>query len=185
MKNLRSKNEAGRKKAAHDILNQRKEIISALIKAAEEEYAKEGDVWEGKRGPKSAVNEMLGQLRATEAIPVLLKDITPRPGQAGKIMEMGSSLASWALVRIGTPAAKSILSELTNNLDEGRREIYCKVLIGVCTSISPNPQLYGIKLAKEAVRLKIDSETDAKKKANLEKALKYIDHHIKIRTSGK
>jgi biopolymer transport protein ExbD len=195
LKNLRSKEKAEREKAAKAILEQHKQRIKALIDIVKEEYEKEKVWYNGPGGtPKNIAIDVLGKLRATEAIPILLKTIVPKPGQEAIYEEEGNSSASSALSKIGVPAARAIMRELVKDLEKKepqhgkeRREAYCGVLMEVCGGCIPPEagQVRRYKFAREAVRLRIDYEKDAKKKANLEKALKYIDHHIEIRSPRK
>jgi hypothetical protein len=111
---------------------------------------------------------MLGQLRAVEAVTVLLENIDLKASKVdpkGGIGRWGMYPAQEALSKIGQPAVNMILDKLPTERDELRRKLMCYVISDV----------EGKDFGKILVKLRIDQEQDPIRKGHLELALKILE----------
>lgn len=152
-----------RNAAAERILSNRQAVIKALIAIAEEETTK-AKSWTQGPSVLTTVLVLLGELRAEEAVPVLIANLSPHPGQEAKIDESGYSPAVEALIRIGIPAAKQILVELRKELDPQRLQACCMVL----------ERIYTAPVASVVVTHEADGEKRTVESARLRKVLEVI-----------
>jgi len=119
------------------VLSDRKELIAALTRIADEPVT-DGEYWAvGHR--RHAAMELLGKLRAVEAVPTLVAWLGPRQGQ-----KVSLDLTSYvifipavsALIRIGEPATKHLLNAIAEgfpssvNKKLAEQEVW-RALVGV------------------------------------------------------
>ena len=160
---IRSESLAERNATAERLLSNRQAVIRSLLAIAEDETAK-AKLW--TQGP-SVLNStlvLLGELRADDAVPILIVNLSPRTGQEAKIDETGYSPAAEALIRIGIPAAKQILVELRKELDPQRLQACCMVL----------ERIYTAPVASLVLTHEADGEKRTAESARLKKALEVI-----------
>ena len=153
------KNDNFSEKENLEIRQNRKKIISNLIsnfyKSNNKEY-------------KRSIIYTLGEMRAIEAIPFLIKNINyglvnktpPQP-------KYGMTPSGDALYKIGFPSIKPILKEL----QETNNKLSSMILISSLTDI------LGCDLAMSSLKKQIDSANSSEYKTKLEKAIKVIEKY--------
>ena len=121
---LKSEERPVREKAAAELLRVQKDLVRTLLL----ELADRQDPRPGYRDRKELVIELLGDLRAIEAVPYLIKHLTYRvPYKRLEINPIQAYPCARALIRIGTPAYPEIWSRLrepVNNELETRLVAY-------------------------------------------------------------
>jgi hypothetical protein len=147
-------------KAVDQIVKAYREIVADVL----------GQLRDGNLANEGKVHAIyvLGQLRATAAVTVLIEDIDLKASKFDPKVGLGrwgSYPAQEALSKIGNPAVNMILDRLPGEKDELRRKLMCFVLIDV----------EGKPFGKLRLKLKYDEETDPAKKKNLELALGIFD----------
>jgi hypothetical protein len=169
---LESPNLPERDAAARRVLNDRWQLIQALLKMLDERIGP--DASRGDREIAHGVITLLGKMRAVEAVPVLVENMTFRrrphgPGMgpaAGAPPSIEGDLpAIAALIRIGArsldPVAKKVLSTDDAVTLRAGAIVYCGVL--------------GPRLARLAVQDLIDQEQDLNRRARLVQLLRMTE----------
>jgi hypothetical protein len=168
---LRSPNREQREQSADAIRKDREKLIKDLIELARkkvEPVPLNGTIatpisW---HDTKHLSIILLGDLRAIEAIPVLLDNVAYLNVKSdvvyGAPLDVGEAYpAVGALVKIGAPAIQPVLERLGDGVNDGRGGgNYCYVL----------EKILGEKLAKIRLQLAIDEARNERVKSNLEKA---------------
>jgi len=111
---------------------------------------------------------LLGQLKAAQAVTVLLENIDLKASKVdpkGGIGRWGVYPAQEALSKIGQPAVNMILDKLPTERDELRRKLMCSVIADV----------EGKDFGTMLVKLRSDQEQDPVRKGHLELALKILE----------
>ena len=111
---------------------------------------------------------LLGQLRAAEAVTVLIENIdftAARVDSKVGIGRWGMYPAQEALGKIGTPAVNIILEKLPTERDGLRRKLMCLVISDV----------EGKAVGTMLVKVRFDEESDASRKASLGLALQVME----------
>ena len=106
---------------------------------------------------------LLGQLRATKSVPILIENIdlvAPRVDTKGAIGRWGMYPAQEALSKIGKPAVNMIVDMLPDEKNELRRKLMCFVLADVD----------GAEVAKFNLSRALATESEPVRKGNLQSA---------------
>lgn len=169
---MRSAVKEERKVCAEEILAERQALVQSLTTIAEVE-TEGNNIW--TQGP-SVLNDtihLLGELRSEQAVPILIKNLWPRPGQEAKIDEAFYSPAAKALGRIGVAGAKAVLGEMRKipvpageaaSPDSERMIVCCGVLVDV----------YSKPVAEAVLEIEIQAEKDTVQKAALQRGLDWL-----------
>ena len=108
---------------------------------------------------------LLADLRASEAVPALMKWLVPRQGQSLTLDELSAlTPASCALVKIGLPALDPLLACVTVNGTSPKGEAALRTIAA----------MLGGDAADWRLERAIASQADERGKANLRKALKAL-----------
>jgi len=113
---------------------------------------------------------VLGEYRAVEAVPVLLKNLDWDWSRGGIVLSGNEDWAvrlwpvSSALEKIGVPAVPALMDQIEGT-DDAK-------MIGKCVSICE--KIEGADVAQFRLQKALKTETDAQKRARLETALKAI-----------
>jgi hypothetical protein len=171
---LTGKNLQDREKAAEAIRKQRAELIKMLVGFAAEkvkplpssdprfiEYP-----WHDS---KHLATLLLGDLRAVEAVPVLLENLeykNPRTLIVTLLLDIGGQYpAAEALSKVGMPAVKATIDKLSSSTTSGKgSEICCWIL----------KKILGVRLARLRLQIAIEETRDEAVKKNLSTALPYF-----------
>lgn len=125
---IKSDDERGRIVAHDQILSERKAMISDLIAILK--GATKGADW---LSPNTSVNlaiDALGELRAEEAVPELIRWLLPPTGPYNvRIAKV--SPAGRALVKVGKPAVSELVHTLSKPLGMSERVICIEVLVAI------------------------------------------------------
>jgi hypothetical protein len=122
------------------------------------------------RDSKHLATLLLGEFRAVEAIPVLLKNVEYK-NHKSLATDYDQTWPTWypaaeALAKIGMPAVKPLFDELSGISElNRRRKLCCNILI----------EIMGKELASFALKEHLAEVKDETKKANLEAGLKFIE----------
>jgi HEAT repeat protein len=123
---LRSDTEEERLEGLHQINERRRQIVGELIKLIEapREGRENGDGWLEERSTRNITIECLGDYRAPEAVPALVKLLAPMPGETVS-RALYLCPAGKALVEIGSPCVPTIIDLLSQDpvVDATRQEL--------------------------------------------------------------
>jgi len=167
---LRSADVNTRQRTEEFILSQRAVLLDGLLA-----IIRNADTRKQDPGLFSSCVSFLGKLRAPQAVPDLIALLTfdPRQGwqgvfSGGMMVELGPARrpAAWALIQIGSPAIQPTIAKLAQTQDTSERRACWWVL----------ESILGADLAKAAVQIALDKETDGAKKAGLEAGLDWLQH---------
>jgi len=170
---LQATDAATRERASRKILAERDQLVAGLIALARQATTPEPH----KRGrqevpsypyrePKHLAIELLGELRASEAVEVLLGNLTYcNPVMYGSYRTWESDFpAAVSLSEIGNPALGPALAKVARTDDELERELCCWII----------ERVEGEELAPIVLQLAIDKERYSGGKARLQAALEYL-----------
>ena len=107
---------------------------------------------------------LLGQLRATAAVTILIENINLKASNVDRksgIGRWGMYPAQEALSKIGNPAVNMIIDLLPGEKEELRRKLMCFVLV----------EVEGADTAKYILRQAVAAESDPNRQVNLQDAL--------------
>jgi hypothetical protein len=163
----------GRERAAEAIRNERRELIAALIQLAQQEVNPLPSTdprfveypWHDS---KHLSILLLGELRATEAVPVFLANLEYKNPRSivGGFMDVGGGYpAAEALSRIGMPAVDLTVAKL------GQLDPKSKTANTCCWILK---EILGVKLARARIHIAIEEARDAAARENLRAALPYF-----------
>ncbi len=171
---IKSANEQERQNAAEAIKLQNQEVIQGLIKLAAEkvEHTTSRTVHDAeyiRHHTKYLAIQLLGDLRASEAVPILIDNLEYRNPNIlvdGSYLEPGQLfIAAESLSKIGMPAVGPVINKLAGYSNEkSGRSTCCWILKDVL----------GIRLAKLRLEIAIEERTDPTEKKNLTAALPYF-----------
>jgi len=109
---IRSKDEIARSQAKQGFLRQRHDSVEELIRIVDGPLS-QGEEFFNSSTPRNTAIFLLGELRAAEAVPSLMKWISPREGQSMVIDELSLlPPAAAALARIGMPSVNPLLERM-------------------------------------------------------------------------
>ncbi len=159
-KKLSSKKPLERQGAIGQAVKRRQKLISAVLKIARE--AKDIDAAFGK---KECAIELLGELRATEAVEFLVEHISIKTATPVlDLTEYDGLPCVEALVKIGNPSAKAIWTKYLPASTKKKLPLYLKVMKGV----------WGKETCTLLLNAKLKTKLPKGAKANFEAALKYF-----------
>lgn len=166
---LRSPDWQRRKWAREYVLTQRQVVVEGMLGLIQDP-----ELRQDRPGAVAECMRFLGDLRAPEAVPVLVDLVSFDPWRAEaergvlarSMFEMGSSgkPAAWALIQIGSPAIQPTLAKLAETEAGVERRACCWVL----------ERILGIELALAAVEIETSKHEDRPRRANLEAALDHL-----------
>lgn len=143
--------------AHRKVLEQRKQLVDTLLRLAK------GEPKPTNIGTKSFAIDLLGYLRAVEAIDFLIKNIEGGyPPMYLHVSRTRGSVCVEALARIGYPSVRAILGPPLLTASKGQLHRYGLVLTLVC----------GEEAARELVRLHVKSTQSRELREALEQLLK-------------
>jgi hypothetical protein len=118
--------------------------------------------------PKHLAILLLGDLRASAAVPTLLENLTymnPRDLHHGMLDRIGQYPAVESLSKIGMPAVDPTLEKLSTVDPKSRSAELCCWIVR---------EILGVKLARARVQIAIEETRDATAKENLKAALPFF-----------
>lgn len=161
LEKLRSEDPSERQGAVVLAMKRRNQLIHDVL-----EVAKEANDTNVLYGTKECAIHLLGQFKATEAIPFLIEHIDIRTdGAQFDVSEFRGLPSVEALVLIGNPAAKAIWHGYLFRSSKERLPYYLKVMKGV----------WGRNICLFLLNDKLKTETRADARATLQAAL---DHPV-------
>ena len=174
LRQLQAPDRPTRQRARHGIRKQHQELIAALIALAAGPTSPErrprgrGEVpsYPDDEGKDLAI-ELLGDLRATEAIPVLLDNVkycNPAALSGEYLPWQFDFPAAVSLAQIGNPSVEPALATLEVTNDELERQLCCWII----------KEVEGEELAPIVLQLAIGKERYSGSKARLQAALEYL-----------
>ena len=124
------------------------------------------------KNTKLAIIYALGQLRAIEGIPLLIKNIDY--GTTMKnikwLPKYGALPAAEALTKVGIPAVKPVMEAIVKEKNEFNLRTYCVILIGI----------YGADYAVVELNKEINMQKDETSRSRLEFVLKLAKFQIQL-----
>jgi hypothetical protein len=169
---LISGNLAEREKAAEEIRDRRSQVINELIvlagQKAERLHPEDPQSAYPRHDPKHLSILLLGDLRAVEAVPVLIENIEYRNLRTPWISQWdigGLYPAAEALSKIGIPALEPTIEKLSGYEKGSPGHMSC------CWVVL---QILGQRLGKIRLEMAIEETTDSRAKENLTSALWYF-----------
>lgn len=157
----------GRKQALSKLERERKFQIIVLMEIMKYEGTareKKGELGLWPDDVECIAIRMLGELRAVEAVDLLLDRIDVRTERIGSelfIFADADGFVVDALQKIGKPSSIKAIEYLAKDKSSERAKMYVRVITLV----------EGVDIGKEMVRLAIEKEMDPQKKERLQKAL--------------
>jgi HEAT repeat protein len=171
---LKSSNRQDRKEADKAIREQHKQLIDELVKMAAQQVkptpsrSAQDSEYVRHQAKYTAIN-LLGDLRAVEAVPVLLANleyINPDIVVVGSLVEEGQRyIAAEALSKVGMPAVKPIIDKLGEYDKDALGRRLC------CWSLK---RILGDRLSQLRLQIAIEETRSETAKANLKAALPYF-----------
>ena len=163
---LTTNNRKEREKAAEDIRAQRADLIKQLLEFAGEKVEQHPDnpepfyPWHDS---KHLAILLLGDLRAVEAIPVLLENLEyENPRKLWSLVDIGGGHpAAEALSKIGMPAVGPTINKLGAYPPEARVNLVCRWILR---------EILGARLARLRLQIAIEETRDEAVKRNLSAA---------------
>jgi len=171
---LKSTNEQEREKEAEAIREKQQQMIHQLIRLAEQNVQPvtsrtTEDSEYIRHHAKHLAILLLGDIRATEAIPVLLDNLNYRNPNilvGGSYMELGKLyVAAEALSKIGMPAVGPVIDKLGIYSEQEESHSICCWIIR---------EILGPRLGKVRIEMAIEETKDETVKKNLTAALPYF-----------
>ena len=172
VKALSSNDERVRRAAYEEIVAARSATIASLIEVLK--ATKKGEDWLGLDTPAKFAIKALGELRAEEAIPELLRWLLPPKGPYVARMAM-TSPAGRALIKIGSPAVPEVLNVLAVEGGVIEQGLCVEVLVGI----------YGADLSLIVLDQTIKTRSNENEKQNLAKAKALISKRYPTTTAPK
>ena len=158
LQSIIGKDPRSRSEAANQVVNERSVLIKGLVGCV---ASKETDI-----EVKITAIEVLGALRAEEAIPVLLENLSVKERSVGGVTELVGVFvsdipAASSLISIGMGSVRAILSKRNPYLKEklNRREL--KILVYIIDKVLTPP------MARSVLAGMIESAPDQVRKENL------------------
>ncbi len=149
--------------ATGDFLRIRNSALRACV-----EWLRGGDRYEGDREVSQKCVRILGELRAPEAVPSVIKTIESRAAETDPTKEATLRErypACDALVRIGKPSVHAAVEGLKDEAPESEKAgLYVLVILGV----------EGADVGRFVLQRAADVETDPRKRANLRAAIERL-----------
>lgn len=164
---LRSRSSAERLRARALIVEARRQTLGELLTIIRAPVD-EGEPFYISGTRRNLAVDLLGRLRAKEAVPELVDILLPKPGHStdtSRLMFFGH--AGYALVRIGLPSVAPVLERLKTLERWGDRDPYLRVLVAV----------EGAAGAEERLRQSIEREPAGKTRENLQAGLADLLQH--------
>ena len=149
------------------ILEDRRQTIEGLLTIIRAPVD-EGEPFYISGTPRNLAIDLVGRLRAKEAVPELVDILLPKPGHStdtSRLMFFGH--AGYALVRIGLPSVAPVLERLKTLERWGDRDPYLRVLVAI----------EGAARAEERLRQSIEREPAGKTRENLQATLADLLQH--------
>ena len=162
---LRAKDDKVRLQAENDLLAERAQTVRGLLAILEKPTSPSAS-WLMSETPENLAIHVLGEMRAVEAIPALVKWAEPPKGGYdvdGDVPEYMSP-AGQALAKIGKPADPALIGVLRVSKNDPYWTICLEIL----------KQIEGPKCAAIMVEEAMGKETEALFKENLQAALKKL-----------
>ncbi|MFQ6133785.1 MAG: hypothetical protein ACE5R4_17215 [Armatimonadota bacterium] len=151
-----------------------RELVDSLLVLAREETEADpaGETRHGvpvhtEHEPKQVAIELLGELRAPKAVPVLYANLTycNPPSRTSALLTWHYDFpAAVSLSQIGKPAVGPALAHLASSDDELERDLCCWII----------EQVEGKQLAPIVLQLAVDKEQYSGRKKRLQAALDYL-----------
>jgi hypothetical protein len=164
---LRSAQLKERNAGKEQILEERSKTIELLLKIVQQPRQPANDGWQDIGSTRSIAMTCLGEFRAVEAVPVLIKFLEPQPGEG---FPLPASLpycpASAALIKIGKPAIPAVIDILRRELKTGWLGGQARLML---------LKIEGWEVGKFQLQQAIATEDDPIKKAALESNLKIFE----------
>jgi len=158
-KGLLSETKADRLATAKAILDERRRLVEALLSIASKEEPKAE-----LHSPKAVAIELLGQMRAEEAVDFLLLNITYQAPYINWELQLAAGYPCVnALENIGLPSVKGVLARLEQPATEKELDLFAKVI----------KLVDGDDIAAMRVEMAAKTAT-GKKKENLRELLKIL-----------
>jgi len=133
------------------------------------------EYWSDESSGRNISMAILGEMRARDAVPALIKWLIPREGQIVTNPGVrGLSPAGKALVKIGKPSVGPLIEVLAADTEE--RKWISGYRNDLTTEISIIlRKIEGVRGASFVLQEAIDGESDAKRRSNLEAALEKLN----------
>jgi hypothetical protein len=168
--------EKSREEALAKLSSERKTQIVSLLNVVKQEGAKreqKGVFAFSPLDPEAVAIRMLGELRAVEAVDILLDRIDVQTIVVGSEATIfpGYGVVPAALTSIGKPASTRAVEYLASDKSKERSKQYCRVIIGV----------EGYELGREMLRLAAAREKDPAKRTRLESGVQLISEWEKAK----
>ena len=162
---LKSRDDAARQRAYAALLGERQETIRGLLQIIDNPQSPVQQ-WINSGTPENLAIRALGEMRAVEAVPSLIKWADPPKGGfvIDDITAANGGFAARALVLIGKPADPALLDVLRQ--DTG------KPIWGISLSILK--EIEGVRCSEVILEDAIAKEKDPTAKAHLQAALKKV-----------
>jgi hypothetical protein len=163
---LRSKDLSTRSAAKLRIIEERKDLIAGLIDLVKHSDDEEEKAFPGF-GLKRNALELLGEIRAAEAIPILFENLTHKVFVAqGSLSDFSNPSKNYpsvgSLIKIGTPALEKTWYRIQMSDDPLERKLCCWIL----------REVQGKEVAHKLMEEKASAIEDTHKKRNYEAALR-------------
>jgi len=160
---LLATNRSERLAVVNRLLSERSMLITSLMQVIER--PEEAQLrWVDEASPGNLAIGILGEMRAVEAIPLLVRHIAPGPDDFVSLDELAPSLAAMALMKIGKPAVPELVKSIGTNSDRQHR----------LSSIETIARIEGMEFTRVIIERALNSESQAQIKSRLQEVLEQV-----------